>query len=94
MYLRISRGRFDTSKYDELLGLTEAILAAVRSQPGFQSYHGGANRAAGTLVAVSGWDSEEHANFPREALGAILPRLQTVGVQLEPADIYEVLIQG
>ncbi len=94
MYLRISRGRFDTSKYDELLGLAGDILTAVSSQPGFQSYHGGVNRAGGTLVAVSGWDSEEHANFPREALGAIMPRLQALSVQLEPADIYEVVIQG
>ena len=35
MYLRISRGRFDTSKYDEVLALAQDILAAVRAQPGF-----------------------------------------------------------
>ncbi len=94
MYLRISRGRFDTSKYDELLGLAEDIHAAVRSLPGFQSFYGGADRAAGTLAVVSVWDSAEHANVPREALGAIMPRLQAVGLQLEPAEIYEVVVQG
>lgn len=47
------------------------------------------DRAAGKSIAVSTWDIEEHANFPHEALGSLLPRLQAMGHQTDPPEIYE-----
>jgi hypothetical protein len=38
------------------------------------------------------WESEQDANFPREALGdafQLFQRLVALGVQLDPAAIYE-----
>jgi hypothetical protein len=63
----------------------------MRRLPGFRSYRGAVDRAAGTLVVVSSWDSAAHARFPREALGDALARGQALGIHLEPPEIYEVV---
>jgi quinol monooxygenase YgiN len=91
MHLRISRGRFEPTAYDELVRLAPAIAAAVKRLPGCGRYYGGVDRAAGTVVAVSAWDSAEHARFSREALGDVLARLLALGVRLEPPEVYEVV---
>ena len=93
MYIRITRGRLDPAKYDQLVSMAKDIEAAVRAAPGCQSYLGGGDRAAGTTVAVSTWDTEEHARLSRDvALAAIMPRLQAMGVQLDPPEVYESLV--
>lgn len=93
MYLRITRGRFDPAKADELLPLTREVNAAVQQLPGVQSIHVGIDRTAGRLAAVSTWDTEEHAQFSRETMaGDVVTRLQALGTQLEPPEVYE--IQG
>ena len=93
MYIRITRGRLDPAKYDQLVSMAKDIEAAVMAAPGCQSYLGGGDRAAGTTVAVSTWDTEEHARMTREtALATIMPRLQAIGIQLDPPEIYESLV--
>jgi len=94
MYLRITRGRFDPARYDELLPLSREVSAAVLALPGCQSIHTGLDRTAGRLGAVSTWDTVEHANYSREAAGAlgdVVRRTQAIGVQLEPPEIYEII---
>ena len=91
MYIRVTRGRFDPAKYDEFRGLSQAVHAAVQRLPGCQSVHTGGDRNAGRLIAVSTWDSEEHARFSRDALGDVVARLQSLGGQLESPEIYESL---
>ena len=91
MYLRITQARFDPSRYDEVVRLAQEVSAAVSRLPGFQHYYGGLDRNAGTVAAVSVWDTEEHARFSRDALGDIMSRLQAAGVQLEPPQIYEIV---
>ena len=94
MYLRITRGRFDPARYDELLPLAQAIDAAVQALPGCHHIHSGLDRTAGKLAAVSIWDTVEHASFSREAaagLGDVVRRTQALGVQLEPPEIYEIV---
>ena len=93
MYLRITRGRIDPARYDEVMAFTEDLLTALRQQPGFQSYSGGADRTNGTVVAVSLWDTQEHAQLDRAALGDVISRTQALGLQLEPAEVYEVFAQ-
>ena len=90
MYLRITRARFDPARYEEVLPLTREITTAVQQLPGCQSLHPGVDRTAGTIAAVSTWDTEEHARFSRDRLGDIVARMQAIGVQLEPPEIYEI----
>ncbi len=91
MHIRVTRGRFDPAKYDELRGLSRDINAALQRLPGYQGAQTGVDRDAGQLVAVSTWDSEEHARFSRDALGDVMARIQAFGAQLEPAEVYEAL---
>jgi quinol monooxygenase YgiN len=91
MYIRVTRGRFDPAKYDKFRGLAHDVNSAVQRLPGCQSVLAGADRDAGRLVAVSTWDTEEHARFSRLALGDVLARIQSSGGQLEPPDVYESL---
>ncbi len=91
MYLRITRARFDPARYDDVVPLAREITAAVQRLPGFHHYHGGFDRTAGTIAAVSVWDTEEHARFSRDAMGDVIARTQAVGIQLEPPEIYEIV---
>jgi hypothetical protein len=90
-YLRLTRGRFPPAAAAELGGLAQALAAAMRRLPGHRSYRAAVDRAAGTLVVVSTWDSAEHARFSRDALGDALTRGQALGIQLEPPELYEVV---
>ena len=93
MYLRITRGRFDVSRYDESVTLSQEVGDALAQLPGFQAYHGGGDRATGAIVAVSLWDTEAHARFSRDSLGEVMTRQLASGAKLEPAEIYEVVVQ-
>ena len=90
MYLRITRSRFDPAKYDETVRLGEEFAAAIRRLPGFQSYHSGMDRNAGTSIGVSIWDTEDDARFSRDALGDIIPRMLAQGLQIDPPEFYAV----
>ncbi len=94
MYLRITRGRFDAAKYDELFPMMREVDPIVQALPGCQSVHSAMDRTAGRLGIVSTWDTAEHANFSRETagdLGELVRRTQAMGVQLEPPEIYEIV---
>jgi hypothetical protein len=60
-------------------------------QPGSQSVVlVGGDRNAGTIVAISTWDTEEHARFSRDdALSDIQRRVLATGTELDPPQIYE-----
>jgi hypothetical protein len=91
MYLRLTRARFDPALADQVVPLASEVRAAMRRLPGLQHNHQGIDRAAGTVAAVSVWDSEAHANFSREALGDPISGLRALGVQFEPPEIYEIM---
>ena len=93
MYLRITRGHFDPARYDESVTLSQEVGDALSRLPGFVAYHGGGDRASGAVVAVSTWETEEQARFPREALGDVVARLLATGATLDPPEIYEVVVQ-
>ena len=86
MYLRLTRGSFDPSRVDEVMHLNQDIRAALQRLPGFQD----AQSQVGIDRAVTTWDTEEHARFSRDALGDVLNRMQAIGVQFEPREVYEV----
>jgi heme-degrading monooxygenase HmoA len=89
MYMRVTRGSCDPAIADDVVKATHAVSAQIRRQPGYQSLQGGVDRNSGAIIVVSTWDSEQEANFPREALGDAFQRLVALGVQLDPAAIYE-----
>lgn len=91
MHVRVTRGRFDPARAQDVQAVTDDVSAALKALPGFVSYTGGLNRAAGTLVAISTWQDEKAANFSREQLGGVLSRVVELA-QLEAPEIYEVVI--
>lgn len=90
MYLRITRARFDPSSYEQVRAAAQEVQAAMQQLPGVQHIHQGVDRTAGSVAAVSVWDSEEHARFARETLGEPIGRLRALGVQFEEPEIYEI----
>jgi heme-degrading monooxygenase HmoA len=90
MYMRITRGTVDAANYETVSALFAEVRDAVARQPGLRHYHAGGNAQTGEIVAVSLWDTEEHANFPRESLGEIVRKMGAAGARLAPAEVYEV----
>ena len=93
MYVRTSRARCDPSKCDEVLASAQRVNPVLSQLPGFQSSYWGVDRVSGALMAVSTWDTREHAGFSREALlsaGPAATSMQSAGAQMEPPEIYEV----
>ncbi len=91
MYLRVTHAQFNPSRYNDVMPVAREVNTAIQQLPGCQGFYQGINRNAGTVAAVSIWDTEEHARFSRDALGDTLTRLQDLGVQLEPPRIYEMV---
>jgi quinol monooxygenase YgiN len=91
MYVRITRGRFQPERFDDIEALSPDIAEAIKVLPGFLSYQGGVDRSTSTIVAISNWEDRGSAEFPRDKLGDVFDRI-TALVQLEPAEIYETTI--
>jgi hypothetical protein len=95
MVVRITRGRFDPARIDDVQRVVdEELIPALRRFPGFLDYKGGVNRRTGQVVAITSWDTAEHANFARDAISEMVAALSALGVTLEPADIYEITAQS
>ena len=90
-YVRITRGRFQPERIDDVEALSSHIAEAIKILPGFLGYQGGVDRNTSTIVAISNWEDRGSAEFPRDKLGDVLDRV-TALVQLEPAEIYETTI--
>jgi hypothetical protein len=89
MYIRITRGHLDPTRYDELVSMNPDIRAAITALPGCQGVQNGGDRTSGNTLTVTTWDTEEHARVSRDtALGVIMSRLQAIGAQLNPPEIY------
>ncbi len=92
MYMRVTRGRWpDPATVDGEAGrCCKILVAAVKRLPGNQCHVTGVDRGSGRTVAVSTWDSDEHARFTLDAVGDVPSRLQALGLQLEPSEFFEV----
>ncbi len=95
MFVRITPGRSDASRLDEVQRWGDnTLVPALQQMPGFRGYVGGADRQTGRITAISYWDTEEQANRMREVLDqSILRQIAELGVQLDPAEVYEVMFQ-
>jgi hypothetical protein len=62
--VRVSRGNFDPARFREVQEMTVAtgryLIPAIKNLPGLISYHAGAS-PDGSVVHVSIWESDEHA---------------------------------
>jgi len=62
--IRVSRGNFDPARFAEVQRMTrdtgEYLLPAINKLPGLLGYFAGAS-PSGSIVHVSIWDSDEHA---------------------------------
>ncbi len=62
--IRVSRGNFDPARFEEVDRMTKEtgtyLIPAIQRLPGLLSYYAGAS-PDGSMVHVSVWDSEEHA---------------------------------
>lgn len=103
MYIRISHARCAPSQCDDVLAVAEQTNSALRRLPGFQSSYWGVDRATGAMVAVSTWDTKEHAGFSRDAVISAAARtgagpdaerrIVDAGFEMDPPSIYEVAAQ-
>jgi hypothetical protein len=63
--VRVSRGNFDPARFSEVQTMTVAtghyLIPAIAELPGLLGYYAGAS-PDGSMVHVSIWDSDEHAN--------------------------------
>ena len=92
MYLRITHGQYaDPATLESEAGtqLWQELSAHVRGLPGNQSYTGGQDRASGRTIAISVWDTEEHAKS-LSGTSEFVSRLQVLGMRIEPSEFYEV----
>jgi quinol monooxygenase YgiN len=96
MYIRISRGHFDPARLEEIRQMLqdsqESLAPALQKMPGFQNYHTGIDPNTNTMIAVSLWDSAEHAaalgQLPE--MNALRPVFQQHGVSFDPISTYEI----
>ena len=91
MYMRITTGRFDASRANEIEQMVaQAVGTAARALPGFKSYSSGLDRQAGRFAAISTWETEDQAHGFRDKLSTdVMQQLHAAGVQLDEAQIYE-----
>jgi quinol monooxygenase YgiN len=90
MYLRVTRGQNDPGKSDEVKQAVPAVVAAIKALPGCQGVQTGMDET-GRTIAVSTFDTREHASFSRDVLGESLQRLTALGYTAQAPEIYEVI---
>jgi hypothetical protein len=63
--IRVSRGNFDPARFEEVDRMAKEIgtylIPAIQKLPGLLSYYAGGASPDGSMIHVSVWDSEEHA---------------------------------
>ncbi len=91
MFLRCTRAHFDPAKADEALTVAKDLNAALGRLPGLQHSHAALDRAAGKSITITIFDTREHAQFSRDALGDLVPRFQAVGLTMDAPEIYETI---
>lgn len=94
MYIRVTTVTYDPAREEEVLKLIDdSLIPRFQEISGFQSYSGGTNGETGRGVAISVWDSMDHAAELREVLGGLIQDFERVGVGFEPAQLFELTRQ-
>ena len=94
--IRVSRGNFDPARFEEVDRMTKEtgnyLIPAIQKLPGLLSYYAGAS-PHGSMVHVSIWDSEEHAEQMSRLKEMIIDArraYQAVGVTFPPIVNYPI----
>jgi hypothetical protein len=94
--VRVSKGTFDPARFTEVERMTRDtgvyLIPAIKALPGLISYYAGASRS-GSMVHVSIWDSDEHAQQMGQLKEMIVDARkagETAGVQFTPIINYPI----
>ncbi|GCE07290.1 hypothetical protein [Dictyobacter aurantiacus] len=94
--IRVSRGNFDPAHFEEVHRMTKEtgtyLIPAIQKLPGLLSYYAGAS-PDGSMVHVSVWDSEEHAeqlSMLKEMIVDARRDAEAVGVTFIPIVNYPI----
>ena len=94
--IRVSRGNFDPARFEEVDRMAKEIstylIPAIQKLPGLLSYYAGTS-PDGSMVHVSLWDSEEHAeqmNMLKEMIVDARRDATAVGVTFLPIVNYPI----
>jgi len=88
-YIRVVQATYDPARAEEVTRLQGAFTSAIQRLPGLLQFYGGVNRSAGKTIAITIFDTQEHASFDPERLGDIGAQLGAMGMQIEAPAIYE-----
>jgi hypothetical protein len=91
-YMRVTRGRWaggNAVDSEVVRAAVQELYTAVRALPGNQSYMGGLDTSNGISIAVSVWDTAEHAQS-LEGLTAIREKLDVLGLKIESSEVAEI----
>ncbi len=96
MIVRISRGTFDPARADvidaALRDSAVSLASALARMVGLLRYETGIEAGRGAMIAVSAWDTAEHAaalsGLPE--MNAMRPIFQELGITFEPITSYEI----
>jgi hypothetical protein len=94
MFIRITNGRYDASREDEVKTMVESTVnSAARQLPGFGTYTGGLNHNSAELTVITTWETQQQAQSFRDLLDSeILTQIRDIGVELDAAQIYETVV--
>jgi len=94
--VRVSRGTFDPSRFAEVDAMNkkvpEYLMPAIKRLPGLIHYYTGVS-PEGSIVAVSVWDSDEHAtqlNQLKEMIVDARGEAEAAGVAFTPILDYPI----
>jgi hypothetical protein len=94
--VRVSRGTFDPSRFAEVDAMnkkvSEYLIPAIKRLPGLLHYYTGVS-PEGSIVAVSVWDSDEHAtqlNQLKEMIVDARGEAEAAGVAFTPILDYPI----
>ena len=89
-YMRVTRSRVDPARVDDANAVLPDLVASIRQLPGFQSLVVGGNRSTGEAIAVSTFDTEEHARWTANPNTDNAARIRAAGIQMDSPEFFEV----
>ena len=99
MYVRVSRGHFEssqTAQVETMLRESEqSLVPAIRQLPGIVSYYAGIDGPSGSMVNVSVWDTLEAAQqmATLKEMADLRVHFEAAGIRFEPVVNYDIVWQ-